>query len=35
MTINNNDTYTITFSYTNNQNSVSGTFTGPLTNLLE
>ena len=35
MTINNNDTYTITFSYTNNENTVSGTFTGPLTNLLE
>ncbi|WP_298239508.1 hypothetical protein [uncultured Algibacter sp.] len=33
--INNNDTYTITFSYTNNQNIVSGTFTGPLINLLE
>jgi hypothetical protein len=35
ITIHNNDTYTITFSYTNNENTVSGTFTGPLMNLLE
>lgn len=35
MAINNDGTYTITFLYTNSENTVSGTFTGPLINLLE
>lgn len=33
--INNDDTYTITFSFINSSNTVSGNFTGPLINLLE
>ncbi len=33
--INNNETYTITFYYSNSQNIVTGNFTGQLLNLLE